>query len=325
MAEPYVPHGPLGMGGAPLGNHQAVIPEDVARATVRAAWDAGIRHFDTAPHYGAGLSEHRMGEALRQHGRHEYTLSSKVGRLLRPAEDLPDVVEQFHRALPFRREVDFSYDGCLRSLDDSLQRLGLSRIDIVYIHDCGEDWLGPAWVEQFDIAMNGAARALARLQDEGVIGAWGFGVNVVEPCLRALERAEPTMFLVAGRYTLLDHAALARLLPLCEARDFACCDRRPVQFRPAGRRRHLQLRARAGRTGRPHATHRRRMRAARRRPQGGGTAVLRRPPGGGRRHPGGAHARGGDAERGDDGATHPVRPVGRAAPPGAAARAGAGA
>ena len=218
MAAPYRAHGPLGMGGAPLGNHQGVIPDDVALETLRAAWDAGIRHYDTAPHYGAGLSEHRMGDVLRTHPRDGFTLSSKVGRILKPQDGLPDVVEQFHHALPFRREIDFSYDGCLRSIEDSLQRLGLARIDIVYIHDCGEDWLGPRWVEQFDIAMGGAARALARLREEGSIGAWGFGVNVVEPCIRALERAEPTMFLVAGRYTLLDHTALPRLLPLCEQR-----------------------------------------------------------------------------------------------------------
>ena len=218
MEPTYIPHGPLGMGGAPLGNHQAVIPDDVALAAVAAAWDSGIRHFDTAPHYGAGLSEHRMGHALRHHPRGEFTLSSKVGRLLDPAGDVPEVAEQFHRGLSFRRRLDFTYDGALRSIEDSLQRLGLSRIDIVYIHDCAPDWLGDAWQEQFDIAMNGAARALDRLRGEGVISAWGFGVNVVEPCILALRRAEPTMFLVAGRYTLLDHAALAELLPLCEQR-----------------------------------------------------------------------------------------------------------
>jgi D-threo-aldose 1-dehydrogenase len=159
-----------------------------------------------------------MGHVLRQKPRGEFTLSTKIGRLLRPVPSIPDVVEQFHHALPFERHIDFTYDGCMRSIEDSLQRLALNRIDIVYIHDCGEDWLGPAWVEQFDIAMDGAARALARLRDEGTIGAWGFGVNVVEPCLRALRRADPNMFLVAGRYTLLDHTALAELLPLCEQR-----------------------------------------------------------------------------------------------------------
>jgi D-threo-aldose 1-dehydrogenase len=218
MAQSYIPHGPLGMGGAPLGNHQAVIPDDVALATVQTAWGAGIRHFDTAPHYGAGLSEHRMGDVLRHFAKSDYTLSTKVGRILVADEHVPKIADQFHRALPFRRRVDYSHDGCLRSIEDSLQRLGLARIDIVYIHDCAPDWLGEGWLEQFEIAMNGAARALTRLRDEGVIKAWGFGVNVVDPCLLALQRADPNLFLVAGRYTLLDHTALAELLPLCEQR-----------------------------------------------------------------------------------------------------------
>lgn len=217
-AKTYIPHGPLGMGGAPLGNHQAVIPDDVALATVRAAWESGIRHFDTAPHYGAGLSEHRMGDVLRNLPRAEFTLSTKIGRMLVPDEHVPEIAEQFHHALPFRRTVDYTHDGCLRSIEDSLQRLGLARLDIVYIHDCAPDWLGDGWLEQFDIAMNGAAKALARMRDEGVIGAWGFGVNVVDPCLLALQRADPNLFLVAGRYTLLDHTALSELLPLCEQR-----------------------------------------------------------------------------------------------------------
>ncbi len=218
MTHSYTPHGPLGMGGAPLGNHQAVIPDEVALGTVAAAWNAGIRHYDTAPHYGAGLSEHRMGHALRHHPRGEYTLSTKIGRMLDPVDSVPPIDEQFHRGLSFRRRLDYSHDGCLRSIEDSLQRLGLSRIDIVYIHDCAPDWLGAAWEEQFAIAMSGAARALSRLREEGVIGGWGFGVNVVEPCLRALREGDPNLFLVAGRYTLLDHTALAEFLPLCEQR-----------------------------------------------------------------------------------------------------------
>jgi D-threo-aldose 1-dehydrogenase len=214
----FIPHGPLGMGGAPLGNLFTRIPEEVAAGCIRAAWDADIRHFDTAPHYGAGLSEHRIGAVLRDHPRDEFTLSTKVGRLLDPVPSVAELDDNFAGGLPFRRRLDYGYDGTLRSIDDSLQRLGLSRIDIVYIHACGEDWLGAAWREQFDIAMNGAARALTRLREEGVIRAWGFGVNVIEPCLLALERADPDLFLVAGRYTLLDHTALPTLLPACEAR-----------------------------------------------------------------------------------------------------------
>lgn len=214
----FIPHGPLGMGGAPLGNLFTRIEDDVAEATIQAAWDSDIRHFDTAPHYGAGLSEHRFGAMLRHHPRDEYTLSTKVGRLLEPAASVPEIAENFQDGLSFRRRLDYGYDGTLRSIEDSLQRLGLPRIDIAYIHDCAPDWLGDSWREHFDTAMKGAARALTRLREEGVIRAWGLGVNVVEPCLLALDQADPDMFLVAGRYTLLDHTALAELLPRCEAR-----------------------------------------------------------------------------------------------------------
>ncbi len=215
----FVPHGPLGMGGAPLGNLGSAVPDDVAAAAVEASWAAGIRHFDTAPHYGAGLSEHRMGAALRRQPRDSYTLSSKVGRMLDPIPGVPEFDHGFQHGLSFNRRLDYSHDGALRSVEDSLQRLGLDRIDIVYIHDCASDWLGEAWREQFDIAMAGAAKALTKLRDEGVIRAWGFGVNVVDPCLLALEQADPDLFLIAGRYTLLDHTALAELLPACERRD----------------------------------------------------------------------------------------------------------
>ncbi|MDA8249718.1 MAG: aldo/keto reductase [Rhodospirillales bacterium] len=215
----FVPHGPLGMGGAPLGNLFARIPDEVAAATIQAAWDSDIRHFDTAPHYGAGLSEHRVGAVLRHFPRDEYTLSTKVGRMLDPVPGVPEMDENFAGGLSFRRRLDYGYDATLRSIEDSLQRLGLSRIDIAYIHDCAPDWLGDSWREQFDIAMKGAARALTRLREEGVIRAWGLGVNVVEPCLLTLQQADPDLFLVAGRYTLLDHAALGELLPACARRD----------------------------------------------------------------------------------------------------------
>lgn len=214
----FVPHGPLGMGGAPLGNLFSRIPEEVAAATIAAAWDSDIRHFDTAPHYGAGLSEHRMGAMLRQYPRDEYTLSTKVGRLLEPVATVPEMDNNFAGGLSFRRKLDYTRDGTLRSIEDSLQRLGVPRIDIVYIHDCAPDWLGDEWPAQFEIAMTGAARALTELREQGVIRAWGLGVNMVEPCLATLKRADPDLFLVAGRYTLLDHAALAELLPACEAR-----------------------------------------------------------------------------------------------------------
>jgi D-threo-aldose 1-dehydrogenase len=218
MSQRYIPNGPLGMGGAPLGNLFTAIPDHLAIGAVQAAWDAGIRHFDTAPHYGAGLSEHRMGAVLHHHAPAEYTLSTKVGRILEPTPEVPEIDDNFQHGLRFKRRLDYSYDGAMRSIEHSLHRLGLPSIDIVYIHDCGEDWLGAAWVEQFEIAITGAAKALTELREQGVIKAWGFGVNVVEPCIRALDRADPDIFLVAGRYTLLDHTALKELLPKCEAR-----------------------------------------------------------------------------------------------------------
>ncbi len=155
---------------------------------------------------------------LRNFPRDEYAVSTKIGRLLEPVPSVPELDENFRCGLSFRRRLDYTHDGTLRSVEDSLQRLGLPRVDIVYIHDCAPDWLGPAWREQFEIAMQGAARALTRLREEGVIRAWGLGVNMVEPCLLALEQSDPDLFLVAGRYTLLDQTALPELLPACKSR-----------------------------------------------------------------------------------------------------------
>jgi D-threo-aldose 1-dehydrogenase len=215
----FVPPGPLGMGGAPLGNLYTAIPEAEALATVEAAWEAGIRFYDTAPHYGAGLSEKRMGEVLRAKPRDALVLSTKVGRRLVPDENVPAKAENFEHALPFRRVLDYSADGARRSIEESLERLGLSRIDIVFIHDVSEDHLGDRWTAVHDEAMNGAAAALTRMREEGTIRAWGLGVNLVEPCLRALERGDPDIFLLAGQYSLLRTAGLDALFPQCLARD----------------------------------------------------------------------------------------------------------
>ena len=210
--------GPLGMGGAPLGNLFDRIDEDVAAATVEAGWDAGVRHFDTAPHYGAGLSELRMGAVLRRKPREAYWISSKIGRRLTPIGAVPDPDQGFYGALPFHRHVDYSAGGTVRSIEDSLARMGLNRLDIVYIHDVSEDWHGAEWTLRFREAMAGAAKVLSAMRKRGEIKAWGLGVNMVEPCLAALEQADPDVFLVAGRYTLIDHTALGKLLPACEKR-----------------------------------------------------------------------------------------------------------
>ena len=158
----FVPHGPLGMGSAPLGNLITEVSEADAGACIAAGWAAGIRHFDTAPHYGAGLAEHRLGRFLRGQvkggqARDSYTLSTKIGRILHADDSVPDLNENFLHALPFRRSIDYSAAGTVRSLEDSQQRMGLTRFDVVYIHDCSEDWHGAAWRERFAEAMAGAA------------------------------------------------------------------------------------------------------------------------------------------------------------------------
>jgi D-threo-aldose 1-dehydrogenase len=214
----WKPHGPLGAGSAPLGNLATVVSEEDATACLAAAWDAGIRHYDTAPHYGAGLAEHRLGHALRARPRDAFTLSTKVGRLLHAIPEAPAMSEKFAHALPFRRTFDYSAAGAVRSLEDSHQRTGLSRFDIVYIHDCAEDTHGAAWKERFSEAMAGAAPVLTTMRERGEIRGWGLGVNRVEAALACLEAARPDTFLIAGRYTLLDHTALGELFPACANR-----------------------------------------------------------------------------------------------------------
>lgn len=210
----------IGFGTAPLGNMYRDIPEAEAIETVEAAWQSGIRYFDTAPLYGAGLAELRLGEALAAHPRDEYLLGTKVGRLIldeheaAAQRDLGEKGGLFEHGLPNRIVYDYTEDGTLRSIEDSLRRLRTDRLDYVWIHDPAVDFHGDTWRDVFGIAMNGAARALTRLREEGVIKAWGLGVNRVEPCEMALEQADPDGFLLAGRYTLLDHAtALDKLMP----------------------------------------------------------------------------------------------------------------
>ena len=180
--------GKIGLGGAPLGNMFRAIPEDEAHATVSEAWNLGVRYFDTAPLYGSGLSEIRMGEALSQYPRDEYVLSSKVGRIMLDEMEDPakrDFGEKgglFEHGLKNKILNDYSADATLRSIEDSLKRLKTDRLDIVWIHDPAQDFYGDSWLEQFNIARTGAFRALTRLRDEGVIKAWGLGVNRVEPC-----------------------------------------------------------------------------------------------------------------------------------------------
>ena len=214
--------GKLGFGTAPLGNMFRDIPDAEAEATVEAAWEQGIRYFDTAPFYGAGLAEIRLGKALARHARGDYLLSSKVGRVILDELEDPASREQGDKAglFAFGRKnkvvSDYSADATLRAIEGSLQRLQTDHLDIVYVHDLAQDFWGDAWLAQFEIARTGAFRVLTRLREEGVIKGWGIGVNRTEPLeiTLALDEADPDVFLLAGRYTLLDHEhALQRLMP----------------------------------------------------------------------------------------------------------------
>lgn len=211
----------LGFGAAPLGNMFRAIPEAEALSTVEAAWADGIRYFDNAPFYGAGLAEIRMGAALADKPRAGYVISTKVGRLVLDEED--DRSETgfgdngvFRYGRPNKVVDDYSAEATLKSIEGSLERLQTERIDIVWVHDVAQDFYGDAWLSVFESARLGAFRVLDRLRDEGVIKAWGLGVNRVEPIELLLELKEPRPdgFLLAGRYTLLDHdRALQRVMP----------------------------------------------------------------------------------------------------------------
>ena len=197
--------GDWGFGGASLGNLYKPVSDETAEATVEACWEMGVRWFDTAPHYGFGLSERRLGDLLRGKPRESFVLSTKVGRLMRPIAAASDRFG-FCSPMPFEGVFDYSYDGVMRSFEDSLQRLGLSRIDVLLMHDIGATCHGAAAPGLFDIAMEGGYRAMERLRREGVVRAIGLGVNETAVCRAALGRGDWDLFLIAGRYTLLNQA-----------------------------------------------------------------------------------------------------------------------
>lgn len=207
----------LGLGTATFGNLFAEVSELAIRETVAAARGAGIRYFDTAPFYGHGLAEHRLGEALRGCPRDEFVVSTKVGRVLKPD---PKAVTpgNFARILPFTFDYDYSYDGAMRSFEDSLHRLGLASIDIAYIHDVNRKWQGERLEQSYKESMNGAYKALHKLRAEGVINAIGVGINECDVLTRFARDGDFDVFMLAGRYTLLDHSAIDELLPECVKR-----------------------------------------------------------------------------------------------------------
>lgn len=212
----------LGFGGSQVGNLHRPVPDDDAGQAVASAWDLGIRYFDTAPLYGQGLGEQRMGRALRRYPRDGYVLSTKVGRLLKPLDPRRGDHGHFVDALPFAVEYDYSHDGALRSIEDSLQRLGLHRIDVALIHDIDPYNHGPdGQRRRFREAMEGAYPALDRLRREGTLRAIGVGVNSWRVCQEAAEAADFDCFLLAGRYTLLEQEPLASFFPLCQRRGIS--------------------------------------------------------------------------------------------------------
>lgn len=212
----------LGFGAASLGNLYQPLSDADATATLEAALEVGATYVDTAPYYGFGLSERRVGEVLRQ--RQGWVLSTKVGRLLRPAPGIRGDGERhgFRSPMPFEPVFDYTYDGVLRSYEDSLQRLGLSRIDILYVHDIGARTHGERHGETFpQLTAGGGFKALEQLRASGAIAAFGLGVNECEVCLQAIDHADLDVILLAGRYTLLEQGALDELLPRCAQRGIS--------------------------------------------------------------------------------------------------------
>jgi D-threo-aldose 1-dehydrogenase len=194
-----------------LGGLFEAVADDEAHRVVEAAWQAGIRFFDTAPLYGSGLSERRLGAVLRNKPRDEFVLMTKVGRLLRP-DAPPDPEQSFVGIPPLNPVFDFSYEGVMRSVEESLERLGLDRVDVLLIHDPDD---------HYDEALHGAYRALDQLRSEGTISAVGAGMNQAEMPVRFAREANFDCFLLAGRYTLLDRVGARELLPLCVERGIA--------------------------------------------------------------------------------------------------------
>jgi D-threo-aldose 1-dehydrogenase len=199
----------IGFGGAPIGNLFEEVDDSTAAGAVAAAWEGGVRFFDTAPHYGLGLSERRLGRALAGRPRADYTISTKVGRLLVPDDRGGRDPEGFDVAATHRRLWDFSAGGVRRSLEESLERLGLDRVDVALLHDPDDHWRQ---------AVDEAYPALDQLRAAGVVGAIGAGMNQWRMLADLVRQTDVDAVLVAGRYTLLDQSALDVLLPLVEAR-----------------------------------------------------------------------------------------------------------
>ena len=212
----YKPPFKFGMGGVPLGNEFSIVTDEDANAILEAAWSAGVRYYDVSPWYGLGLAERRFGNFLHNKKRSDYIISSKVGKLLKASKTSHN--RDLFPFSPSPNEVVFDYTGpgIRRSIEDSLQRLGIDSLDIAFGHDLSPDnkLLPTPWEEQFKIATTGAFPELTRMREEGIIKGWGLGVNRPEPILRVLEVADPDVCLLASQYSLIDHKnALNNVFP----------------------------------------------------------------------------------------------------------------
>ena len=209
----------LGLGTATMGGSRIPITQEQGQAIVSAAWDAGVRYVDTAPFYGVGAAEHRVGDALREKDRDAWVLSTKVGRLLRPKTDNAPSADGRLSPMPFNVVYDYGYDGIMRSVEDSFQRLGLARIDILYVHDIGVYQHGPELNARYLQQLRDSGyKALEKLRSSGVVSAIGIGVNEKDVLIEALGFGDWDAFLLAGRYTLLEQAPLDDLIPMCQSR-----------------------------------------------------------------------------------------------------------
>lgn len=213
-----------GFGGVAIGNGFNVNPNIECLTAVEAGWNAGVRYFDTSPWYGLGISERRLGLFLKDKPADEYTLSTKVGRILEPKENF-DVTQAIWKGkMNFGYKYDYTASGVRRSIEDSLQRLGVSSIDIVYIHDLSPDNgdMKQDWLKYFEIAQKGAMPELTKMREEGLIKAWGLGVNTIEPILKTMEVADPDIFLSACQYSLIHHEDdLNKVFPKAAEKDIS--------------------------------------------------------------------------------------------------------
>lgn len=208
----------MGFGGAPIGNFNGAYDETTAFGMVARSWEQGVRYFDTAPGYGNGLGEYRLGQALRRLDRSQAVVSTKVGRRLNPTLNAPNRLGQYLEIPPLVAEYDYSYDGVMRAVEQSMQRMLTDRFDALFIHDCDRYTHGPGYAEYLRQAIVSAFPALETLRDQGVVKAIGFGVNDTEVMAEAVKATDSDLCLLAGRYTLLEQEPLDTLFPSCAER-----------------------------------------------------------------------------------------------------------